>query len=119
MEERKEDLRPLILLDGHQTRFELEFLSYVNNPDHCWSSYGTATEQNGTFKMSMNRMKEFLLQKQIATMANVDLVPTDIIPLINYAWEHSLFIRIQSNKRAICNHGWYPLNRNLLLELVL
>jgi hypothetical protein len=105
-------------------------LPYVNNPDHRWFvcigvPYGTALwqvgdsmEQNGSFKMSMNRMKEFLLQKRISTMANVDLLPTDIIPLVNYAWEHS-FMRVETNKKAICDRGWYQLNRNLLLEPVL
>jgi hypothetical protein len=57
--------------------------------------------------MSMKRMK-----------SHVDLVPTDIIPLVNYAWECS-FIKIESNQRAICDCGWYPLNRNLLLVPIL
>jgi hypothetical protein len=65
--------------------------------------------------MSMNRMKEFTINKRMTTMTHVDLVPTDIIPLVNYAWEQS-FVKVESNKRAICDHGWYPLNRNLLLE---
>jgi hypothetical protein len=51
-------------------------------------------------------------------MTDVDLVPTDIIPLVNYAWECS-FCKVESNKRAICDCGWYPLNRCLLLEPVL
>jgi hypothetical protein len=72
----------------------------------------------GILKMSMNRMKESLLQKRISTMTDVDLVPTDIIPLVNYALERS-FCKIQSNKRAICDRGWYPLNRCLLLEPIL
>jgi hypothetical protein len=128
--ERSEGLRPFALLDGHQTRFELPFLSYINNPAHRWSvcigvPYGTAlwqvgdsTEQNGNFKMSMNRMKELIMNKRMATMTHVELVSTDIIPLVNYAWERS-FMKVESNKRAICDRGWYPLNRNLLLEPIL
>jgi hypothetical protein len=68
--------------------------------------------------MSMNRMKEFTMNKRMTTMTHVELVPTDIIPLVNYAWEQS-FMKVESNKRAICDRGWYPLNQNLLLEPVL
>jgi hypothetical protein len=57
---------------------------------------GDSTEQNGNFKMSMNRMKESVLTNRMKTMTHVDLVPTDIIPLVNYAWECS-FVKIESN----------------------
>ena len=40
---------------------------------------------------------------------------TDIIPLINKAWNDS-FARILKNKNAIAERGWYPLNRNILLN---
>jgi hypothetical protein len=47
-----------------------------------------------------------------------DLIPTDIIPLVVYAW-HCSFAIVASNKKAICERGWFPLNRILLLEPVL
>ena len=40
---------------------------------------------------------------------------TDIIPLINKAWNDS-FARVEKNKQAIAERGWYPLNRNILLN---
>jgi hypothetical protein len=128
--DREKGLRPFVLLDGHQSRFELEFLKYMNHPDHPWSvcigvPYGTAlwqvgdsTEQNGNFKMTLNRKKEHLLNTRINLMTELDLVPTDIIPLVNYAWDRS-FARVQSNQKAINDRGWFPLNRNLLLNPVL
>lgn len=40
---------------------------------------------------------------------------SDVIPLVNYAWADS-FARIASNKRAICQRGWNPLNQAILLH---
>ena len=40
---------------------------------------------------------------------------TDIIPLINKAWNDS-FARVSKNKNTIAERGWYPLNRNILLN---
>lgn len=39
----------------------------------------------------------------------------DIIPTINYAWNSS-FAKVKTNKQAISERGWYPYNRNLLLN---
>jgi hypothetical protein len=126
-EDREAGCRPFILLDGHQTRFDLEFLEYMNNPAHPWSvcigvPYGTSlwqvgdsTEQNGNFKVRLNQKKELLLGRRLDTMMKVELVSTDIIPLVNYAWSRS-FAVVESNKKAIWERGWFPLNRNLLLH---
>ena len=35
--------------------------------------------------------------------------------ILNYAWDIS-FARIDGNKKAILERGWYPYNRNLLLH---
>mmetsp|Transcript_19133 Transcript_19133/g.27550 ORF Transcript_19133/g.27550 Transcript_19133/m.27550 type:complete len:177 (-) Transcript_19133:603-1133(-) len=43
------------------------------------------------------------------------LLKTDIIPIINLAWNQS-FSRIDSNKKAISDRGWNPLNRALLKD---
>ena len=65
---------PFVLLDGHQSRFELEFLEYINDPDHLWNvtlgvPYGTAlwqvgdsSQQNGKFKMLLSEKKKNCLE---------------------------------------------------------
>jgi hypothetical protein len=56
------------------------------------------------------------LQQRIAQMvAEVEILPSDIIPIVNYAWNYS-FADIKGNKEAIVQRGWYPLNKNLLLN---
>ena len=43
------------------------------------------------------------------------LLPTDSMPLINKAWSRS-FACVNKNKKAVSEHGWNPLNFNLLLN---
>ena len=43
----------------------------------------------------------------------MELVPTDIIPMVNKAWDVSFGCEI-ANKKAVCDRGWFPYNRNLL-----
>jgi len=43
----------------------------------------------------------------------MNLLRTDVIPIVNYAWERS-FARVQSNLKAIQDRGWGPLNKILL-----
>jgi hypothetical protein len=33
----KNEIRPFFLVDDHSTRFDLEFLEYINDPAHRWS----------------------------------------------------------------------------------
>jgi hypothetical protein len=68
--DRSTGLSPFLLLDGHGSRFELEFLEYINTPEHKWNCciglpYGTSywqvrdsSEQNGCFKMAFTREKQ-------------------------------------------------------------
>jgi hypothetical protein len=75
-DDREKGLRPFILLDGHQKRFDLDFLSCMNDPCHHCSvcigvPYGTALwqvgdsmVQNGNFKVAMNKKKEEILEKK-------------------------------------------------------
>ena len=44
----------------------------------------------------------------------VSLCSTDLIPLVNIAWEKS-FQRVHLNRKAIAERGWQLLNRNILL----
>jgi hypothetical protein len=63
--DRSEGKTPFLLLDWHQSRFQLPFLCYINNEAHLWmvclgDPYGThiwqvgdSSEQNGCFKMDL------------------------------------------------------------------
>ena len=123
---RSEGKLPFLLLDGHGSRFELPFLEYITDADHKWMvcigvPYGTSLwqvadskEQNGSFKIAMSKIKSEILKKRLNLyMDHPNIQPTDIIPCVNYAWEQS-FARVETNKKAIADRGWGPLNFNLL-----
>ena len=121
-------MKSFILLDGHRSRLEMPFLRYVNHPEDHWVAcigvpYGTALwqvgdskEQNGSFNMAMTKEKQNLLEvKDTLGLMNDGILDTDLMPLINKAWERS-FARVDKNKNAISDRGWNPLNRALLLD---
>ena len=118
--------KPFLLVDGHQSRLQLPFLQYINEPEDNWVvclgvPYGTALwqvgdskEQNGSFNISMTKAKMDLLELKEKKCMNQNHSVTDIIPLINKSWSSS-FSRIDKNQKAIADRGWFPLNRNLLM----
>jgi hypothetical protein len=99
--DRENGLRPYAILDGHSSRFDIEFLRYINDSSHRWSvvigvPYGTAlwqvgdsVQQNGMFKVWLVKRKEFLMNKRDDMNSNMEIVPTDIVPLVTYAWNKS------------------------------
>jgi hypothetical protein len=120
------NVKPFLLLDGHGSRLELPFLSYVNNEEHPWvvcigvpygTSYwqvGDSTEQNGSYKMAITKAKtELVLKKQRCCWENARVETYEIVVVVNAAWEKS-FARVEQNKKAIAARGWHPLTRNLL-----
>ena len=128
---REDNVKPFILLDGHGSRLELPFLKYVNTPEDHWVAcigvpYGTALwqvgdskEQNGSFNMAMTKAKQDLVAlKDSLGLQNEGIVDTDLMPLINRAWDKS-FARVEKNKNAISDRGWNPLNKCLLLDQTL
>ena len=68
-------LNPFLLLDGHGSRFELEYLEYIHSEKTKWECciglpYGTSywqvgdsTEQNGCFKMALTKAKQATLSR--------------------------------------------------------
>ena len=74
-EDRNNGYTPFLLLDGHQSRFELEFLRYINDSNTKWSvcigvPYGTSlwqvgdsSQQNGKFKVLMTKKRGNYLMK--------------------------------------------------------
>ena len=120
------NVKPFLLLDGHGSRLELPFLTYVNTEAHPWVvcigvPYGTlywqvgdSPEQNGSYKMAITKAKtELVLKKQRCCWANPRVETYEIIVIVNAAWAKS-FARVDRNKKAIAARGWNPLTRNLL-----
>ena len=116
---------PMLLLDGHGSRFESVFLEYINDARHKWTvcigvPYGTnvwqvgdSAEQNGAFKIAGKKRKEFVLQEKSRLRLEFKIEKQDIVGIVHYAWNAS-FARIETNKKAIANRGWYPANYILL-----
>ena len=126
--DRKEDgASPFLLLDGHSSRLEMPFLQYINDPKDHWIAcigvpYGTALwqvgdskEQNGSFNIALSKAKQKLLEKKELLGLPPSLTDTDMMPIINYAWNRS-FARVDKNQQAITDRGWNPLNRALLID---
>ena len=45
----------------------------------------------------------------------MELLPTDIVPLINKAWVSS-FSEVEPKKKSIAERGCFPYNQNLLMH---
>ncbi len=83
--------------------------------------YGTSlwqvtdsSKQNGYFKSASSEVKEKILKKRLYMMMDSpSIMPTDIIPIINHAWDQS-FARVHSILKAIAARGLGPMNYNLL-----
>ena len=126
--DREEGKIPFMLLDGHQSRFDLELLRYVNTYPHRWNvcigvPYGTAlwqvgdsSKQNGTFNINLTDVKCTMLQTRINQLQHaMQLVQTDIIPMVNLSYP-GLFGNRRTNKKALAARGWNPYNHILLLD---
>jgi hypothetical protein len=123
--DRSTGILPTLLLDGHQSRMQTPFLEYANNPDHRWViclgvPYGThiwqvadSSQMNGAFKMALTVAKRKLFEFVTTKLNRKGFIPTDIIPLVNAAWERS-FGRATEARRAVLQRGWSPLNYVLL-----
>ena len=126
-QERRDGIKPFLLLDGHQSRFGIEFLKYITDPTHPWKvcigvPYGTAlwqvgdsSQQNGRYKMRTSEKKKMIMHSRVSQfISELEILPSDIIVIINHAWKNS-FADQKGNKAAIASRGWFPLNKNLLL----
>ncbi len=70
---------------------------------------------NGSFKTEFYRAKEDLMSFKIQRGMPAKLNATDIIPLLNIAWNKS-FAKIENNQKAISTRGWYPPTRKVLQD---
>ena len=48
-------------------------------------------------------------------MAQLTVEVADIMPMINYAWDLS-FAKVNTSMIEIAERGWFPMNRDLLLN---
>jgi hypothetical protein len=122
-------LNPFLLLDGHGSRFELDFLSYIHVEETKWDvciglPYGTSywqvgdsTEQNGCFKMALTKAKQQLVQYKNDSELGFVIEKEDVVGLVTKAWKAS-FARTETNRKAISDRGWGPraLNYQVLLH---
>ena len=74
---------------------------------------GDSAEQNGSFKMAMVRAKVKILQKKANCHLDFAVEKADIVLLVQHAWKESFAIK-ETNKKAIAERGWGPLNYVLL-----
>jgi hypothetical protein len=123
--DRLQGTKPLLLLDGHHSRMDLEFLEYINQPGTEWNvcigvPYGThlwqvadSSQINGKFKIEMMKEKhEYMKYK----MNDTGLLITDIVPIVKGAFQRS-FSNVSNARKAIAERGWSPaLNYRLLLD---
>ena len=94
-DDRSNGYTPFMLLDGHSSRFDLQFLEYINNKDHKWNvclgvpyrialwQVADSAQQNGKFKMELVKAKRELYDQWMnACQHDIHLLRTDIVPLV-------------------------------------
>jgi hypothetical protein len=122
--DRLDGIDPFLLLDGHGSRFELPFVEYIHGDysrNVCIGvPYGTSLwqvgdskQQNGQYKDKSKEGKEKVLTMKIKRGLKFTIIKQDIMWIVRYAWETS-FARIETNKHAVAERGWGPLNYVLL-----
>ena len=106
----------------------MEFLEYICNPAHEWEfvigvpcrtalwKVGDSPDQNGSYNMaSVVRKSKIVIDKEKCMCDRPTIEPHEIISIINYAWSKS-FGKVESNKKSISDRGWYPYNRNFMID---
>jgi hypothetical protein len=118
---------PFVLLDGHSSRFQPQFLKYITDPRHTWEvclglpngthvwQVGDSKQQNGSFKRLLILAKRSLIQEKQDNQEQSKIGKVDIIPLVSKAFSGS-FSNVQGNTHAISERGWNPLNQNCLKD---
>ena len=70
----------------------------------------TIIEQNGTYNIYFVKERYDILNFRIEhIICEMELIPTNIILLINKAWVNS-FYEVESRKKSIVECGWLPYN---------
>ena len=67
----------------------------------CMWQVADSKQQNGSYKMALYKAKKYLLEQKMNYMIDpLTLVPTDIVPIVNMAWDSS-FVNVENNMVAI------------------
>ena len=118
-------ITPFLLLDGHQSRLDPKFLTYINNHDHRWKvclgvpyvtslwQLGDIPKQNGRFKDEWYRMKALLFKYKADYNLDLKITQEDVMPILNRIFAKS-YDRVEWNLRVLSERGWNPPNRKLL-----
>ena len=108
---------PFLILDGHGSRFDIEFLEYIDPKEHEWIvcigvPYGTSLwqvgdseQQNGKFNYEVRKCKKQLIKKRKENHLRPELFGSDLMLIIKSSWNIS-FANIIGNKKAISERGW-------------
>jgi hypothetical protein len=71
---------------------------------HMWQ-LRDSPEQNGTFKIKSEKVKADPVRRNIHDGLPATLERSDIIGIVNTDWQKS-FARVDTNLKAIAEHGW-------------
>jgi hypothetical protein len=116
---------PMLIIDGHESRLDPEFLTYINDPDHIWKvclgvpyatnfwQVGDSAEQNGTFKTLWYREKDRVTKYNSDRSMPLTINPWDVMPIMMRIFRHS-YDRPVTNRNCTSDRGWCPANRKLL-----
>lgn len=90
--------------ENNKQPFNLDFLKYIRDDNHPWSvviglPYGThlwqvgdSHAQNGNYKHYEQQFKDILFKEKISRHMSLTLKPTDVVPIVNHAWERSFAV---------------------------
>ena len=70
-------------------------------------------ELNASFQIAFSMCKELILCKKFRSCQTQTVTRYEIVPCLTESFQKS-YARVTSNLKAICDHGWFPLNRKLL-----
>ena len=122
---RNNGVKPLLIVDGHESRLHHNFLEHVVNEEHRWhvclgvpyaTSYwqvGDSQEQNGTFKVNWYRAKRKYMSWKNDRGMGYKMSAKEILPLLNDIW-CARYDNIENNLKATSKRGWNPPSRKLL-----
>jgi hypothetical protein len=74
--DRSTEINPFLILDGHGSRFEFDFLEYINKNEHKWNvNIGL---HYGTSKMSDDGDDDLLMMITGSTEGNTEQLSTEV-----------------------------------------